>query len=500
MTESPECKKVRRRLTMHFIRGNKKIKRYQKIIFSLLIVAIFLVVPALFWANDTNASTAQISPQSFTKLSEKASSAVVNIRTVKTIESQPGQAFQYFFQGPQGNQQQLREFFEKFFGNLPQQQFQQRSLGSGFIIDTEGYIVTNYHVIKNADQVKVKLKSGKEYSAEIIGSDPPTDLALLKIDSDKKLPELELGNSDKMAIGQWVLAIGNPFGLEHTVTSGIISAKGRVIGAGPYDDFIQTDASINPGNSGGPLLNMKGEVIGINTAILAAGEGIGFAVPSSMAKDIVAQLKESGEVTRGWLGVGIQSLDKDLKAYYDVDHGVLVTRVFKGDPADKAGLKPNDIIISVNGKKVDSARELSNKISNLSVGEKAKIKVYRDGDTKTLTVEIAKRDEAALHGKGAKEDKESANMGIAIANITPQLAEKLNINQDAGVIVVDVKAGSKADKAGIQKNDIITEIKHKSVSSVADCQKIIKNVEEGDKVQFLIKRPRRGLVVVTLTK
>ncbi|MCF8026083.1 MAG: DegQ family serine endoprotease [Desulfobacteraceae bacterium] len=485
---------------MDKISSKRGFANYKKVPRLLTIAAMLLVAPALFSGGVANASTGKLVPRNFTELSEKASPAVVNIRTVKTIERGPGKALQRFFGGP-GGEQRYREFFEKFFEGLPQQQFQRKSLGSGFILDSQGYIVTNYHVIKNADQIKVKLQNGDEYAAEIIGSDPPTDLALLKIDPEKKLPALELGNSDKMKVGQWVVAIGNPFGLDHTVTAGIISAKGRVIGAGPYDDFIQTDVSINPGNSGGPLLNMDGEVVGINTAILPRGEGIGFAVPSSMAKEVIKQLKESGEVTRGWLGIGVQELNKELKNYYDVDHGVLITRVFPDDPADKAGLKANDIIISINGEKISSARELSKLISDLPVGKEAAIKVRRGDETQTFRVKIAKRDEMAPSAKGDRqEDEESAKLGLAVSDISPQLAERLNISPKAGVIVVEIKPGSKADKAGIQEKDIIKEINHKPISSVADCRKIIKNVNEESKIQFLIKRPGAGLAVVTLTK
>ncbi|MEZ4579958.1 MAG: trypsin-like peptidase domain-containing protein, partial [Desulfobacterales bacterium] len=226
-------------------------------------------------------------------------------------------------------------------------------------MDKDGYIITNNHVIEGADEIQVKLKDGKEYPAEIIGKDPSTDLALIKIAAESDLPVLPMGDSDKLEIGQWVLAIGSPFGLEQTVTAGIISAKGRVIGAGPYDDFIQTDASINPGNSGGPLINMAGEVVGINTAIVAGGDGIGFAIPVNVATDVFAQLKASGEVTRGWLGVAIQDLDAELKEYYGVESGVLVAEAFDGDPAAEAGIKAKDIIMSVNGKNVDSSRDLT---------------------------------------------------------------------------------------------------------------------------------------------
>ena len=235
----------------------------------------------------------------------------------------------------------MEDFFNKFFNQDQQKEFKQRSLGSGFIIDKDGYIVTNNHVVENADKIKVILKDEKEFEAEIVGRDPNTDIALIRIKSGYNLPVLKIGDSDALKVGQWVLAIGSPFGLEHTVTAGIVSAKGRVIGSGPYDDFIQTDASINPGNSGGPLINMTGEVIGVNTIIIAGGQGIGFAIPINQVKGIVEQLKKHGDVTRGWLGVTIQDLPADLAEYIGIKDGkgVLVSDVISGDPADKAGIR-----------------------------------------------------------------------------------------------------------------------------------------------------------------
>ena len=256
--------------------------------------------------------------------------------------------------------------------NDPNHDFKRRSLGSGFIIDPKGLIVTNNHVIEDADKIKVKLTDDSEYDAEVVGRDPSTDLALIKIEPQKSLTPLKMGSSEDLQVGQWVVAIGSPFGLEQTVTAGIVSAKGRIIGSGPYDNFIQTDASINPGNSGGPLLNLKGEVIGINTAIIASGQGIGFAVPAEVAKDVIAQLQNKGEVTRGWLGVGIQDLSEELANYYGIKEGkgALVTQVYEGDPADKGGIKVNDVIVSANGEPVESSRDLTRIIAAAPVGEK----------------------------------------------------------------------------------------------------------------------------------
>ncbi|MGD9278977.1 MAG: trypsin-like peptidase domain-containing protein, partial [Desulfobacterales bacterium] len=284
---------------MEFIKNKKDNPRKNYVIFIVLLAVGIFVLSSFNPASglETNAGTSLLAPESFNKLAENASPAVVNIRTVKIIKG-GGRVFRHFKKGPFGEDDPFHDFFDRFFGEERPHDFKQRSLGSGFIISKDGYIVTNNHVVENAEKIEVILKDEKEFDAEIIGRDANTDLALIKIKTDRDLPVLLFGDSDALKIGQWVVAIGNPFGLEHTVTAGIVSAKGRVIGSGPYDDFIQTDASINPGNSGGPLISMEGKVVGINTAIIAGGSGIGFAIPINLVKNIVDQLKSSGEVTR----------------------------------------------------------------------------------------------------------------------------------------------------------------------------------------------------------
>ncbi|MFW6297250.1 MAG: DegQ family serine endoprotease [Desulfosalsimonas sp.] len=479
---------------------------------TLILTGGMILTPNNYAASAAGARPEETSaiPASFTELSEQAGPAVVNIRTVKTVEGGT-QLFHHFF-GPQdrdrqnphggpGGQHPFDEFFERFFGQQDPREFKQRSLGSGFIMDKQGHIVTNNHVIENADKIQVKLKNGREYDAEIIGSDPNTDLALIKIETDDELPVLEFGNSDKISIGEWVLAIGNPFGLDHTVTAGIISAKGRVIGAGPYDDFIQTDASINPGNSGGPLLNMDGEVIGINTAIVAGGTGIGFAIPSKMAGEIIDQLKDKGEVTRGWLGVGIQELSDELKEYYGTEKGVLVTQVFPGDPADKAGLEPNDIIVSVDGRQVDSPRELTRIIADIKPGQKAEIEFIRNGKTRSAKVTLTKRDEQRLaEGSRQPEEPGTAGLGITVSDVTEDIASQLNLRDTTGAVVTEVQSGSKAAEAGFRRGDIIKEINHEPVKSANDFLKKIDDADEGDMLQFYVIRARQGITIIKLTK
>jgi serine protease Do len=476
-------------------------KRKVTLLTACLIAGLLLTFPS-FWVDPTNAlegDTRSI-PLNFSELSEMASPAVVNIRTVKTTKG-GGPVFRHFQRSPWGKDHPFNEFFEKFFGEDFQREFKQRSLGSGFIIDIDGYIVTNNHVVEDADQIMVKLKNGEEFEAEIVGRDANTDIALIKLKSATELPFVELGDSDALKVGEWVVAIGNPFGLEHTVTAGIVSAKGRVIGSGPYDDFIQTDASINPGNSGGPLLDMEGKVVGINTAIVATGQGIGFAIPMNLAKGIIEQLRSEGEVTRGWLGVAIQDLTEELAEYYGVkgQKGVLITEVFPGDPADEAGIKSKDIIIEVNGKKVTTSRELSRTIADIGVGEKAKILVLRDGKKKNFRVKIAKREESKILSRTSPREQED-ELGIRVTNLTSEIARRFNIPDEGGVIVVDVESGSKGSEAGIRVGDMIKEINHEAIQSVDDYVAVLGRINTGETINFFIQRRNAGFLVVKLTK
>lgn len=468
----------------------------------LLVVLVSGVIsnPGAASAGDDGAMV--MIPRSFAPLAQKASPAVVNISTEKTVNAGGGRVFQHYFRGPRGGgQDPFQDFFDQFLNNMPQRELKQRSLGSGFILDKEGYIVTNHHVIKDADAIRVKLKDGKEYDAKMIGTDASTDLALIKIEAKRDLPVLGLGDSDKLEVGQWVLAIGNPFGLEDTVTSGIVSAKGRVIGAGPYDDFIQTDASINPGNSGGPLLDMSGAVVGINTAIVPNGSGIGFAIPSNMAKTVIGQLKKNGSVTRGWLGIQIQNLDEELKQYYGVGKGVLVSSVFPGDPAEKAGIQENDIILSINGQPVDSSRELSQTVSGLAVGEKAEVKLLRNGKEKTIDVKIARRNDSKIMAENSETPGSGGTdlLGLQVSDLTPEISRNYGIEPTEGAVVVNVEPDGKGGKAGVEAGDLILEINHRSVKNGSDYDRIIKGIKKGEVVHLYIRRARQGFMVIKLT-
>ena len=484
-----------------------KFKTHQPHAIGHILSIVFLSAAiCLLAASPVAAATASkpggafLTPASFSELAEMVSPAVVNIRTVKTVKG-GGRVFRHFMPGPFDKEDPFHDFFNKFFGEEQQRDYKQRSLGSGFIIDKEGFIVTNNHVVENADKIMVKLKNGDEFDAEIVGRDANTDIALIKIKVKDSLPELKIGDSDALKVGQWVVAIGSPFGFEQTVTAGIVSAKGRVIGSGPYDDFIQTDASINPGNSGGPLINMTGEVIGINTAIIASGQGIGFAIPVNMARGIIEQLKASGEVTRGWLGVAIQPISKELADYYGIKNGrgVLVTEVFSGDPADKAGIKPKDIILEVNNKKVEESRDLTRMIANTTVGETVNIKILRDGQEMIFRVEIAKREEAKLAARQPERKDEDA-MGIRVTDLTAEVARRFNLKEAEGVIVVGVEAESKGGEAGVQVGDIIKEVNHQAVQTVADYLRVIDAVRPGESIQLFIRRMNTGFIVIKLVK
>jgi len=420
--------------------------KHFRIIFAILVAIIFVTGQAFATLPD------------FVPLAQKAGKAVVNISTEKKVASSNGLSGlpQELFQGlPPG----FEQFFQQF-GGLQNQQSKpkmQRSLGTGFIISSDGYIVTNNHVVENADIVRVNLKGAegkdKAIDATIIGTDPDTDLALLKVEAKEALPFLEFGDSDAAQVGEWTLAIGNPFGLGHTVTQGILSAKGRDIQSGPYDNFLQTDASINPGNSGGPLINIQGKVIGINTAIIASGQGIGFAIPSNMAKRIVEQLKNDKRVTRGWLGVTIQEVDKNTAMALGLEKatGVLIGSVMDNEPAAKAGVLAGDVILAVNGKNIDDTASLLRTVAAQKPGSTVKLTVWRDGATKVLEVKLGERGGQT----SASAEKATPVLGLSVRALTAEEASSLSLKSGTGLLVTNIVEGGIADEAGLKKGDII---------------------------------------------
>ena len=446
-----------------------------------------------FWNEDGSVSTA--APDSplrwntFSDLAEKLRPAVVNISTTETVHHPGVPSMPH--PGPGNPNDPFEEFFRRFFqgpgGGMPPREFQRKSLGSGFIVSREGYIITNNHVVENADKVTVRLNNEHEFEAKVIGRDPKTDLALVKIDAHEKLFAVPLGDSDALKVGEWVMAIGNPFGLSHTVTTGIVSAKGRVIGAGPYDNFIQTDASINPGNSGGPLFNIRGEVVGINTAIIAGGTGIGFAVPVNMAKEVMPQLKEHGKVTRGWIGVYIQEITDDLQESLDLKdgNGALVADVVDGSPADKAGVKRSDVIVAFDGKPIKKMEELPRAVAATPVGKKVELEVIRDGKKKTLEIEVGLLKEEEEAGAAPPSGE---NFGMVLQKITPELADSMNLEEHSGLLVSDIDQGGPAWEAGIRRGDIILEVNRKTVTDLKEFRAAVKSREKNRATLFLVKR------------
>jgi serine protease Do len=422
-------------------------------------------------------------PSSFAELADKMSPTVVNVKVTRVEKVN--------VHGPQIPEGPFGDFFERFFNQMPRspENHKTQGAGSGVIISKDGYILTNSHVVEGAKEVTVTLANKKEHKAQVVGRDAKTDLAVLKIESKKDLPAAALGDSEQLKVGDWVVAIGNPFGLNHTVTSGIVSAKGRVIGAGPYDDFIQTDASINPGNSGGPLFDMNGEVVGINTAIIPHGQGIGFAIPVNTAKPLIPQLVSKGEVTRGYLGVNIQSVTPDLAKALNVENreGALVADVIAGSPAEQGGIERGDIIITYAGKAVKDSHDLPRMVAATPVDEEVKVTVIRNGKERQLTIQVGK-----LPSEEAKLEKSvqpaKGQWGLQLHELNPQIAHQLRLKADQGVVVVGVEPGSPAHEAGIQQGDVIVEVDRHPVNSVEDVKENIDNSKDKDHLLLLVQR------------
>jgi serine protease Do len=405
--------------------------------------------------------------------------AVVNV-SVRGMQKESGDPHDFFqqFGGPRGPQPRMR-----------------RGLGSGFVINASGYIVTNNHVVDGASEIRVKFADGRELKGTVVGRDPKTDLALLKVDA-QNLPVVPVGDSSRLEVGEPVMAVGNPFGLEQTVTTGIVSATGRAIGEGPYDDFIQTDASINPGNSGGPLINARGEAVGINTAIVSGGGGsvgIGFAIPTNLAKPVVAQLASTGHVVRGWLGVTIQPLTPELAKSFGLDTstGAVISGVTEGSPAEKAGLARGDVITKYDGRVIARASDLPRAVAETPVGRAVPIEVVRDGAHKTLTVSVAKMADEQL--AAATPAADGPRLGIAARALTPQLAQELGVRQSKGVLVQDVEEGGRAQTAGVQAGDVIVEVDRTPVTTVEALQRAVKAHRAGTPLLLLVHREGQSL-------
>ncbi|RLA84548.1 MAG: peptidase [Deltaproteobacteria bacterium] len=441
------------------------------------VLGILLILSLMaFPAFSQRGSTPGILLPSLADLVEELKPVVVNISTTKVVRSPLEDFFKDF-------RRFFGDEFERFFPPIPE--FRTRSLGSGFIIDREGYILTNNHVIEGAEDIKVKLHNGKVFDARVVGRDPKSDIALLKIDpKGERLPVARLGDSDRIRVGDWVIAIGNPFGLEHTVTVGVISAKGRVIGMGPYDDFLQTDASINPGNSGGPLFNLRGEVVGINTAIVAGGQGIGFAIPINMAKGLLPQLKR-GKVVHGFLGVYIQDLTPELAKRFGLKKpkGALVTEVIPDSPAEKAGLRKGDVIVGFNGKEVQDSFALRRLVGSTPPGKKVKLEVVRRGKTLTLWVTVGE-------SEVERQAMLSEQWGFRVQEITPEIAGHIGIKE--GVLIAEVRAGSPAAKAGLRAGDVVVEIEYEPVRNLRDFERLMEKYGGRESLLMAVKIQREN--------
>ena len=458
---------------------------------SRLNISFLVLLLVYFWVVPAGAQ-----PPDFVSLAGQLKPSVVNIGTAKTVKPR-----QPLYRGPRtpNGGDLFEEFFDRFLRDAPEASRKQQSLGSGFIISADGYILTNDHVVDGADEITVKLSDGREFKGELRGLDPKLDLALIKIDAGEDLPVARLGDSDGIKVGEWVMAIGNPFGLEQTVTVGIVSAKGRVIGAGPYDDFIQTDASINPGNSGGPLFNVQGEVIGINTAIVAGGQGIGFAIPVNMAKQIIPQLRDEGYVTRGWLGVTVQALTKELADSFGLEntHGALVTEIIKDSPADEAGLQRGDVLLTYDGEPIAELNDLPRLVAGTAVDKVVKVKIFRDGQERVVKVKIGKMAEGERDV--AVESKAGGGaLGITASNVTPELAERFALEGTEGILIVKIDPDGPAAEANLRVADLIVEADGTAVKSVQEFEEIVGKMSPGKVLRLLIQR-KSSLLYTTVT-
>lgn len=447
------------------------------------------------------------SSKAFVSVVKKAKPAVVHIRVEKSIKSGGyDQNMEEMFNNP---------FFEHFFGpqfrqhpNMPQRKQKQEGQGSGFIISQDGYILTNNHVVDSADSITVILSDHREFTAKVIGTDPQTDVAMIQIKDGGSLPVLPMGDSDALEVGEWAIAIGNPFGLDQTVTVGVISAKGRSrVGINEYENFIQTDAAINPGNSGGPLLNAHGEVIGINSALFSRTGGymgIGFAIPINMVKAIQTQLHDNGKVTRGWLGVAIQDVDENLAKSFGLNHagGILVSEVQAGTPAEKAGLRQGDIILKLNDTKLDDVTDLRNRVALIAPEKKAMLTIVRDGREQQLEVIIGKQ--PADFGKnehGSTNDPSVASsFGISFQDLTQELADRLGYKTKKGVVISEVEPGSPAANAGLRPGMLVEEVNKKPVQSTRELQAELKKSSEQKRVLLKIRSQNASQYVVLVLK
>jgi serine protease Do len=426
------------------------------------LLVLLTAAPALAQSPVDPAAVLRAMEEAFTAVADRVMPAVVNVSTTPK-RGHTGEEVPELF----------REFSEEFRRRPPSP----RASGSGLIVDPNGYILTNNHVIENASEITVRLSDARKFTATLVGRDAKTDLAVLKVDAPVPLPAAQLGDSDALRVGQWAVAIGNPFGLDRTVTVGIISATARTrVGVATYENFIQTDASINPGNSGGPLLNLDGRVVGINTAIVAAGQGIGFAIPINMAKDVMRQLIAGGRVVRGWLGIAIQDVTDELAKSFGVAEreGVLVAQVMEGSPAEASGLKPGDVIVGFGGATIRETPELQRRVAAISPGQQIEVTVKRDGQTVPVMVTVG---EMPSDEPVAAADPADESWGLVVEPLPRDLAQRFGIAR-TGVLITDVSPGSPADRAGLRRGDVVTEVEGAPIPDVGTLYRELATVKE----------------------
>jgi len=469
---------------------------------AVLVLGLVPISTVAFAEEDQSVAALRQMGKAFTAIAEKSSPAVVGVRAVKTTRGSSRDSMEQY--GPLDE-----DLFEYFFRRRMPRQYQQEQpkqvvQGSGFVVSDDGYILTNNHLVGETEEVRVQLDDRRSVKAQVIGADPETDVAVIKIDATD-LTHVELGDSDALEVGQWVIAIGNPFGLSHTVTAGIVSAKGRSrIGVADFEDFIQTDAAINFGNSGGPLLNLDGKAVGINTAIIGSGGniGIGLAIPINMAKTIYTQLRENGKVVRGYLGVGINDVGVGVGEFYGAadDKGAMVTQVVEGSPAEKAGIKVDDIVVELQGEPVAGATELMNKVAMQKPGTEVDLTILRDGKRKKIVVTLDTRpDSASLGSSGESEAGEQ--LGLYVQPLTRELAERLGYEDLSGVVVVEVEAGSPADDQEIQSGDLITEVNRQSIRNLKQWNNAVaKAAQKGKALLRIRNEDGTRLVLIPLSE
>lgn len=426
---------------------------------------------------------------SFADVAEQVTPAVVTVRTEKRGSENTNR-------NPLGD-----GFFDRFFDfNMPRGPQLQRGIGSGFIVDAKGVLLTNNHVIDGADKIVVRMNDGREFEGKLVGTDPQTDIAVVEIQA-QGLPTVRLGNSDALRVGDWVLAVGSPFGqhLEHTVTAGILSAKGRTtVGLADYEDYLQTDAAINPGNSGGPLVNLHGEVIGINTAIASrsgGSQGVGFAIPINMANRIVEQLRDGGKVTRAWLGVGIQELTPELARGLDIStaDGILVNDIFSDGPAARAGFQEGDVILSMNGQPAESVAKFRNRVAASHPGERVRFEILRDGKRREIALELVEKTDAVVASATQPRREVESGLGLELANLTPDVASRFGIEpRSGGIVVVSVQDGSPAAEADLRPGDVLRVVNRRRVANVADFTAALSRLDAADPVVLLVRRGERS--------